>query len=311
MSHGKIRMTPTTLKTFRHLVEYLFVLVFYVFLRLIPGSWRLKLAGVAGRIAYLATPRRVRIAHDNIRAALPQLAEPEITHIIKQVYRNLAAVAIDESQLDRVVNSVVVSDEASARLNQMQQLSRQGRPLIFISGHYGSWEVMGQFVATRFANVNFLAKEQSNPFVDRLVNKRRQIFGAHVILSHEAPRVAPKILKSGGTLAMVVDQDAGSDGVMLDFLGRPASHFRGWALFSYHYNAPVMVILPKREENGFTLLTSEIIEPNPAADKDAEIKRLLTLFSDRLAAAIKAHPEQWLWTHRRWKSGTRTSTTDH
>jgi KDO2-lipid IV(A) lauroyltransferase len=102
----------------------------------------------------------------------------------------------------------------------------------------------------------------------------------------------PKLLKSGGALMLAVDQDAGREGVMIDFLGRPAAYFRGWALFSYHYCVPVAFMFLRRESRGFTLEIAGIVEPDLAANKESEIKRLLTLFSDHLAAVVTAHPEQ-------------------
>jgi Kdo2-lipid IVA lauroyltransferase/acyltransferase len=274
-----------------------------VILKVLPPFLRAGIASLSGRLAYRLTPRRVKIALENLHAAFPQLADREARDIVRGVYGNLAANAVDEVHLDHAVRSVVIDPETSAKLHQLDELSQQGRPLIFVSGHFGNWEVMGQFLATRFPGLNFLAKEQSNPYADRLVNRIRRSFGAGIVLSHEAPRSVPKILKAGGKLAMIVDQDAGREGVMINFLGRPASYFRGWALFSYHYNAPVTIVFLRRRGSGYCVKLSEIIQPNLSVDKDTEINRLLTLFSDRLAEEIIASPDQWLWTHRRWKSG--------
>jgi Kdo2-lipid IVA lauroyltransferase/acyltransferase len=273
----------------------------------LPANLRLKLAGLFGIISYSLTPRRVKIALENLRAAFPNLSLSERKRIARQVYRNLAASAIEQIDLARAVATVTVDGLTEARLTHLQQLHKQGRPLLFVTGHYGNWEVLAQYLTTRFENVSFLAKEQSNPYVNNMINRLRGAMGGHVIPTNTAPRVMPKLLKSGGALMLAVDQDAGRDGVMIDFLGRPAAYFRGWALFSYHYHVPVAFMFVRRESRGFTLEIADIVEPDLTAEKDTEIKRLLTLFSDHLAAAITAHPEQWLWTHRRWKSGIRTS----
>lgn len=307
MNRGKTRPTTKTRKIFRHTAEYVAVIIFNTLLRLLPADRRLKLAGLFGNISYLITPRRVKIALENLGAAFPHLPASERKQIVRQVYRNLAAGAIEEVNLAHAVGTVAVDAQTEAKLALLRQLRREGRPLLFVTGHYGNWEVLAQFLTTRFEKVSFLAKEQSNPYINKMVNRLRSAMGGHVIPTNISARVVPKLLKSGGALMLAVDQDAGSGGVMIEFLGRPAAYFRGWALFSYHYHVPVAFMFLRRESQGFTLEIADIIEPDLTVDKDTEIKRLLVHFSDHLAAAVTAHPEQWLWTHRRWKSGVSIS----
>jgi Kdo2-lipid IVA lauroyltransferase/acyltransferase len=303
MNRGKTRATTKTRKTFRHAAEYIAVLIFYMLLRLLPVGVRLKLAGTFASISYLVTPRRVKIAQENLRASFPHLTAPERKRIVRQVYRNLAACAIEEINPALAAATVAVDAPTEAKLAHLQAQHRQGRPLLFVTGHYGNWEVLAQFLTTRFANISFLAKEQSNPYINKMITRLRSTMGGNVIPTNIAARVMPKLLKSGSILMLAVDQDAGREGVMIEFLGRPAAYFRGWALFSYHYHVPVVFMFLRRDLQGFTLEITDIVEPDLTNNKDTEIRRLLVLFSDRLAAAVTAHPQQWLWTHRRWKSG--------
>ncbi|MCX6830918.1 MAG: hypothetical protein NT028_02145, partial [candidate division Zixibacteria bacterium] len=156
MNLGKTRPTAKTRKTFRHAAEYVAVLIFYALLRLLPPGWRLKLAGLFGDISYLVTPRRVKIAVENLRAAFPLLTESERKRIVRQVYRNLAASAIEEINLARAVATVGVDAQTELQLAHLQQQHEQGRPLLLVTGHYGNWEVLAQFLTTRFQNVSFL-----------------------------------------------------------------------------------------------------------------------------------------------------------
>ncbi len=303
MNRGKTRTKTTTRETFRHTAEYIAVIIFYGLLRLLPRGWRLRLATLFGHISYLVTPRRVKIARENLRTSFPQLRESERNRIVKRVYRNLACNAVEEIDLAGAARTIAVDGETELRLADLQRRCEQGEPLIFVTGHYGNWEVLAQFLAARFGRLSVLAKEQSNPYIDGMVNRLRSATGGSVILTHAAARAVPKVIRSGGILMLAGDQDAGSEGVMIDFLGRPAAYFRGWALFSYRYNVPVVIIFLRRESEGFALEIADIVEPQVSAEKDAEIRRLLYAYSDLLATAVTAYPEQWLWTHRRWKSG--------
>lgn len=304
MNPGKTPAITTSRKTFRHAAEYAAVRLFYFILRLWPLSFLRELAGLFGAIARIFTPRRVRIATENLTASFPQMSQAEVGRIVRAVYRNLAACAIETVDLPSVITTVKADSDMLTKFKRLVEEHEAGKPLLVVTGHYGNWEVLAQYLAVHLKKTSFLAKEQSNPFIDRMVNRQREALGGKIIPSHAAARAVPKLLKSGGCLLMAVDQDAGSDGVMIEFLGRTAAHFRGWAMFSYHFRVPVVFALMRREGECFVLELTDPIEPNCDADKNDEIKRLLILFADYLAAAVKAHPEQWLWTHRRWKSGT-------
>ena len=149
-----------------------------------------------------------------------------------------------------------MSADDLAKLEQLKQIIAAGKPVIFVTGHYGDWELLAQYLATQVPKINFLAKAQSNRLVDRFINRLRMRLGGAIIPSDQAPRLVPKLLKRGESLFIAGDQDAGSEGTMIDFLGRPASYFRGMALFSYHYHAPLAVVLLKRNRAGFTLFVA-------------------------------------------------------
>ncbi len=101
---------------------------------------------------------------------------------------------------------------------------------------------------------------------------------------------------------MVADQDAGKEGIVVDFMGTPASYHRGIASFAYHYNAPLVVVFLIRNGDDLNLLIPAIVEPNCDAPREAEIARLIAIFSGQLGDIVRRYPGQWLWTHRRWKS---------
>lgn len=291
-----------TLKTLHHVIEYLAVICFYGVIRIVPLAFQPALAAMLGGIARLATPKRVRIAIENLKGVFPDYSQAQLRTIVKGVYRNLAANALDVVRPEQAVARVEVSPSSRTRMEQLRELTASGKSVIFASGHYGNWELLGQYLGKQFENVNFLAKAQSNRFVDRFINRIRVRSGGAIVPSHLAPRLLPKLLKRGESLLIVGDQDAGSEGTIVDFLGRPASYFRGMALFSYHYDVPMVVLFLKRTKNGFTLSIVDIVRPDTAADRDAEIMRLLTTYSDRLGECVRKNPDQWLWTHRRWKS---------
>lgn len=290
------------IRTIRHGIEYGVVLLFFALIRLTPLSLTPALSRCLSRLARLVTRKRVNIALANLRAALPERKEAEYREIIREVYLNLTGNAVDSVRPLKLLPMIEIPARAEANLQRALTIRQLGRPLIFVGGHFGDWELLAQYLATRFPGLGIMAKAQRNRFVDRLINRQRELTGGRIIPSHRAPRVLSPLFREQGTLYFVADQDAGKDGIIVDFLGLPTSYARGLALYSYHYNAPLVPVFLSRRNPGFTLEVEPPLEPQPDADRNAEVLRLITLYSERIESQVKKRPGQWLWTHRRWKS---------
>ncbi|MCK4856767.1 MAG: lysophospholipid acyltransferase family protein [candidate division Zixibacteria bacterium] len=289
----------------RHGIEYLFVLLFFGLVKITPLSFTTSLASLLGKLAFLLTPKRVNIALDNLSSVFPNRTPTELRQVVAGLYRNLAGNAVDVVKPVRTVKMVTVSEKNRHRLEEIRKITSSGKPLIFVTGHYGAWEVLGQYLATQFAGIHFLALEQKNRYVDRLLNRKRISLGGKIIPSQRAPRLLSHLFRGGNIFLFAGDQDGGTNGIIVDFLGRPSSYARGLALYSYHYDAPVVPLFLKRENPGYTLDIAATIKPDLSADKKTEIKRIIACYSEALAQKVRECPSQWLWTHRRWKSTRR------
>ena len=111
-----------------------------------------------------------------------------------------------------------------------------------------------------------------------------------------------RILADRGSLAFIVDQDAGRRGMFVDYFGRPASTFKSIALVALRYDVPVMVVYTKRTGAfRFEVGVQRIIEPSEWADVADPIRWLTQEYTRELENAVRTAPEQYLWAHRRWK----------
>jgi KDO2-lipid IV(A) lauroyltransferase len=244
----------------------------------------------------------VRIALRNLQSAFPDKPDRELHRIVSGVYRNLARNAVDVVRCRQMIQRIELTPETRNRLDDLRQHSLSGKPLIFVTGHFGNWEILGQYLSTWFPGIGFLAKAQHNPRVDRYLNELRLSFGGQIVPSHRAPRELSRFLRQGRPLLFVADQDGGADGVFVRFVGRQTSYARGPALYAYHYDAPVVPVFLCRAGRGYCLHIGEIVIPDRDAKKTDEVPRIIQSYSDSLEHWVRLHPEQWLWTHRRWRS---------
>jgi KDO2-lipid IV(A) lauroyltransferase len=88
----------------------------------------------------------------------------------------------------------------------------------------------------------------------------------------------------------------------MDFFGRPASIARGPALFAIRCGCPVIPLLLRRERHDrHVLIAGELIYPPKSGDEEADVRSMTARYVKFIEENIRRYPDQWLWTHNRWK----------
>ena len=154
--------------------------------------------------------------------------------------------------------------------------------------------------------VTYIVKRVKDQLLDDLINGWRRQVGVDVIYARESGREIVPHLKAGRSVAFMIDQDAGSRGVWVDFFNQPASTPRGAAVYALRTGAPVLFMYDLRKPGGYHHVEIRRVEVNREAELNEEsITRLLTTLTGMLEEAVRRHPEQYMWMHHRWRSWLR------
>ena len=291
-------------RAFQHRLEF-FIVKFLIFLlNLLPVKISLRFGDCIGFIAFSILGIRRKVALTNlVRSFGSRFTDREYRRIGLKSYINFARSMIEFGlypKLARIGLTNIVNLKAD---ESSMERAQSGQGAVFVSGHFGNFEMMGASLAAFGLPIDFLVGKQHNLLVNSLMNRHRAIFGVGLIEIGISARGVVAALKKGRSVAMLSDQDAGDDGVIIDFLGRPASTPKGAAAFALKTGCPIIVAMLVRE--GFarhTLHVEKPIEVNKANEKAKEIKRLTQAYSNIFADYIRRYPEQWFWAHRRWKT---------
>lgn len=179
----------------------------------------------------------------------------------------------------------------------------KGNGVIFLSGHYGNFEWLGQYFAILGYPVNGIAKRQSNGFVNDFIERLRSTNGARVIYKKQAMQQGLERLKNGELFALVADQDARKRGVFVDFMGIPASTPVGPAVLQMRTGMPIYMIVSIRKGYGrFEAYIERIYDGDAQQVNDKEIRNITAIHTSALEKWIYRFPEQWFWMHKRWKT---------
>src|SRR5690606_31509410 len=99
-----------------------------------------------------------------------------------------------------------------------------------------------------------------------------------------------------------VDQEARKDMVFAPFFGVPAATSTAPALLHLRTRAPIAVVTVFREAPfRYATVLLDVIRHEPTADRDADVLAVTTRINAAMERALRLHPEQWLWSHRRWR----------
>jgi mitochondrial fission protein ELM1 len=142
--------------------------------------------------------------------------------------------------------------------------------------------------------------------LDRSVNSYRTRYGGQVIKKEVAVKQSLRLLRQGQVVAFLGDQDAGDNGVFVDFFGIPASTPRGPIMLAMRTDASIINILDIRQEDDSHLITiSRPVELEISGDLEKDVEFNTARFVKYLEKTVREHPCQWLWMHNRWKTKPR------
>lgn len=284
---------------------------FRILLALLQGlSFRegLALCRAAGKLLYKIDKRHRKIALENLRVAYgPSLSSVKAQQIVREVYVNLVSLAAEMAYLPRVARrpdwrDFFEIDEKDVAL--LEQIAKTKSGAIFITGHVGNWEVLGSMMARLGYPFHSVARPLDNPVLDAELTRFRELLGQKTIERRGALRKLVGVLRSGGYLAFLVDQDARKDGIFVRFFGRLASTHHAPASLAVRMRVPIIVGFAWRIGPGyrFRMFASKVIRPNPHADRAQEIHRVTQAYTAAIEEVVREHPSRWLWLHRRWKT---------
>ena len=218
-----------------------------------------------------------------------KVARNNFIHLGKSIVEFLYFPRLDGELLKRVIPDV----QGKTHLDEAIAM---GNGVIILTGHIGNWELGAAWLSMNGYRLNVVAASQGDEFVDNTIFSYREKTGTRVIPKNRSLKEIIKALQRKELLGILIDQDAKEKGVIVDFLGIPASTPTGITSLSRKFRCPIIPLFTIRQKNNrFSL---EILPPIFATDD----KHTLALLNNILGDYIKRYPEQWIWFYQRWNS---------
>lgn len=269
-------------------------------LRALPGRSQRKLALFVAAFAWHLGIRR-RVTLDNVRQAFPERDAQAHRRIARGAYDSMALAAVESITSDLLPDDALAAAVEVPDWKGLDVRIAAKQPVLLASAHFGSWELFAEVMARRGVALSAVVRPLTGAFNQAVVGNRLRA-GMELILQRGALRKMLAALKRGRVVVQLIDQALpGPQAVWVPFFGRLASTTPAVSMAALHTGAPVYVVAAVREGarlrmeiDGPIAMPAEGTREEKIVAHTAELTRLLE-------ARIRAHPEQWLWLHRRWK----------
>lgn len=304
-------------KYFRWRLEFLAFRIIVCLIECLPLRTSVRVATGLAKFVHYGLPRkwsRYHVSRENLRTAFgAEVDEAWINQTVYRMWVHLFRTVVELVQSRRKLHRQTYHEICQfVDLSYTNESILSGRPVLLLGGHFGNWEVANGLFGVWGFPMGVVAREMDNPLLDGWFRQYRESFGHRLLQKKGDFDSLLEVLKRGGNVALLGDQDAGSRGLFVDFFGHPASTYKSIALLALEFDALVMVGAAVRLPDDFThrnwarfLIDAEdVIDPRTLTSGDpvGEITRRYTSALERM---IRRTPEQYFWLHRRWKSEPR------
>ena len=186
-------------------------------------------------------------------------------------------------------------------LEVLDDFFKKNQSIVMVLGHMNNWEwALASISVVAQQKVLGVYKKINNSFFSRIVLESRSRFGADLVTMEDSMRKIIELQNECKIIGLIADQSPtlSPNNYWTTFLNQETPVFLGPEKIAKKMNYPVVFYNMKKIRNGYYEVELEILEKNPSTTDDGEITQK---FIRRLEKQITQYPENWLWTHKRWK----------
>ena len=286
-------------------MAYVGIRVIFALMQVFPMGWNLRTARWLAWFWMLILPRHRERAVAHLRNAFgPELSERRTQEVARRCLESAAMFAVEAVCLPRLIGLSTWNRYIQLeRFEEVLDLIVSGKGLILVTAHYGSFEVVGHFLACLGFDVAAVMRPIDNFYLNRFLVETRRKHGLALLDKRGAMQDAEALVSGGTLMAFIGDQDAGRKGLFVSFFGQPASTYKSIGLLAMSTKVPIVVGYARREGNlaRYVVGAERIIHPHEWEKQDDPLVWITQTFSAALESMIRAAPEQYWWMHRRWK----------
>jgi KDO2-lipid IV(A) lauroyltransferase len=271
---------------------------------LVPRRIWLWFCGALGLLAHALSGKTKKLMRKHLSIAFPDYPDRAIRSMARQTFRMMGKNAGEILRASRIstledLNRILVTHN----FENFEVANRKGKGVIFLTCHLGAFDLQVTNMALRGLRPNIIGTPLKDPRLNDLLWNYRNKHGAVAIERGRETFRMIKVLKSGGSVALLIDQDTKVKSIFVDFFGRKAYTPVGATVLALKTGAavvPTYVYLGDDGMHHMHILPE--VEMRITGDEDEDVAYNTQVLTTMIEGWIRKHPTQWVWMHERWKT---------
>ena len=286
------------MKHLKYFLEFLIISILFLIFRIVGYRFASNFGNLIGK---LLGPifRSKEIIKKNIKIFSPTIKENEINKIIKKMWGNYGRILAEYPYIPSFRKKKLENYLMIDGLENLEKIKKNKKPALFISGHFNNFELMAMTIEREGVDLFAVYRPLNNKFLNLIMEylRKKYICKNQIEKGLKGLRKALALFKKGKSLAIMIDQRV-SEGMDIELFGKNAFTTTIPAQFVKKFGCIIQPVYIQRIDSvHFKVVFDEHI----TFEKNQSIEKITKYLNKWLEKKITKNPDQWIWTHNRWK----------
>ena len=286
------------MKIIKYFFEFIFVYTLLIIFKIIGYK---AASNLGEKIGILIGPlfRSKKKIEDNLKNSNIGYDDIEREKIIKNMWGNYGRILAEYPFLKNFKNNNFKKYVEIEGFNYLDEIKKNNKKVVFISGHFNNFELMAMFLENSGLDIAAIYRPLNNIFLNGIMEKIRlnHICKKQIKKGKSGTRELLQLFKDGYSIALMIDQRV-SEGVKSKLFDRPALTTTIPAQLVKKYNVDVVPVYIERKDNIFFKMS---VNKPITFDENKSLEEITDKLNKVLEEMILKNPDQWIWSHDRWK----------
>jgi len=257
------------------------------------------------KFAYMVGSKHRKIIHKNLNLAFDNtMSDEEKKAIGISAYMNLLDTVFGIMRREQMQKSQVIEHITFEGSHIVEEAKKSGKKIIFVTGHYGNWELISQALAIKYdLQLVGVGRQLDSLVMDEVLKKNRERFNVEMVYKKGAMKGCIQALNQNKAVGILIDQSLPEkQGIKVEFFGQPATHTTLASILARRYEVALIPVFIETEDYiDYHATIHTPINYQKTDNQEADIAAMTQAQADMMEQLIRKNPKQWFWQHKRWK----------
>lgn len=256
--------------------------------------------------AYTVSKKHKRIMNSNLDLAFDNKLTPEEKKRIGiDAFMNLIDTTFGIIKRDKMAKKEVIKNVTFENDEIVKAYQKAGKQFIFVTGHYGNWELLSQSIAIHFdLTLVGVGRELDSKKMDEILIKNRERFNVEMVYKKGAMKGCIKAIAQKKTIGILVDQNLSlSQSITVNFFNHKATHTPIASILSRKFGIDLIpAYISTDDYENYVVKIYPPIKSLKTENQEEDLATMTQAQAKILEKVIREKPQQWFWQHKRWKA---------